>query len=56
MDHLDKLVASGVIVVERDPVTGETKIKLTRAAWESMVTAHSPPPPKLNAAHNRKRR
>jgi len=47
-DHLDRLVASGVITIEREPTTGVVRIRLTQSAWEQMsqatahVVAHSP--------------
>lgn len=62
MDHLDRLIASGVITVERELSTGVVRVKLTASAWESMLTsqearaAHSPAatPLKPAPAHPRK--
>ena len=39
-DHLDKLVADGVITIER-LADGTTRIELTEAAWMTMTDATS---------------
>ena len=36
-DHLDKLVASGVVTVTRES-NGVVRVRLTEPAWRSMLT------------------